>query len=211
MRSSRSSVSSRRNPAADRGVELRSVDVGLARALAAIGRAKCERVLQYFCRLRIAPRFLDDVEHDGKGAAAQATLGGLDPQPDTFQRLAELFSRGFLQKPDAHIRWNRIEAAAVHDPRPALAGGLCMLLDHLAHPRHFAGKVAVVGPVGTAGGNQLRAVQRVWPNGGADDPCALDQSVQRFPIMAIGDDQWQRGSAVTEAGPDLLQLGLAAA
>lgn len=200
----------RRGPRVQRRVALRTVDVGLARALARVRRAQRVGVLENLRGGLVAPGLLDDVEHAGERAAAQPALGRPDAQPDAFQRLAETLAGVLLQKPHAQVGRNRIEAAAVHDARAAGDSRVGVPVQHRAHPRHLAGQVAVVGAALGAGRDQLGAVQRVRSDRGQHDPRAIDHRVQRRAVVAVGLDQGQFVRAFAQLGAHAFELVAAA-
>ena len=77
--------------------------------------------------------------------------------------------RFLLEKIHAHVHGNRIEAAAVDDPRAGFFGTRMVSVDHLADPLNFAGQVAIVGAGFDTGGDKRRPVKRIGAYGCDDN------------------------------------------
>ena len=104
---------------------------------------------------------------------------------------------GFLlQKPDAAIERDRVEAAGEDDARAAVLGVACRTCAIICrHPVRLAAEIDIVRAGLRAGGQQRLAIELVGADRGDDDACAVGQRVERAGVGCVGVDQRQCPSA----------------
>ena len=103
-------------------------------------------------------------------------------------RLLQL-ARLLVQEPDAEVRRDRVEAAAVHDARAGLCRARVEAVDRLTDEERLAGQVDAVGPGVRACLDQRHAVLAVGPDRRGDDPAAFRERLHRLGVGRVGDDR----------------------
>ena len=96
-----------------------------------------------------------------------------------------------LEEVHADVHRDRIETAAVHDAGARFLRAFVVRVDHLANPLRFASQVAIVGGMFHARGHEVRAVQRIRPDGREHDARARGEFAQRVGVRAVGYDDRQ--------------------
>ena len=110
-----------------------------------------------------------------------------------------------MQQQHPQVGRNRVEPAAVHDPRARGCGRVVAAVDAVPDEQHLTGQVRIVGARLGAGLNQRQPAGAVGPYRGHHHPGRPGQRRQRHRIGRIGDQQrpGRRGSA--QPRPDIGQ------
>ena len=127
----------------------------------------------------------------GQGAARPGALHTAHASPDSGQYGSKLFFCCLLQKVDAQIKRDGIEAAGEYD---TCAAGFCrvrMSGNHLLHPGGFATQVYIVGASLGTGCDQFVAMQLVGANRGQHNMRIFYHGLQRCRITGVGQYQGQ--------------------
>ena len=139
------------------------------------------------------------------GAAGEAGVGADEAFDLERHALGQLLD-GEVR---AEVVRDRVEAAAVDDPRAAAPGGRVVVEPGAVDELGLAGEVDVVGPGGGAGGDQRAAVERVRADRGYDNPGGLGDLGERRRVGGVGLDQGRgrrRGAGGGEARGHRLEL-----
>ena len=95
----------------------------------------------------------------------------------------------------------------MHDAGAAGLRLVLVLVDHPAHPEHFAGQIAVVCAGRSTRGHELGAVERIRTDGRAGDARALGQGAHGRGVGRIADHERQTGRVHTRLDADRLTHG----
>ena len=176
-------------------------EVGFGRAIGA------ERVgiVGHPAALRAGPDLGLLAHHRRQRPAADTAPQCRHHQGGVLQVTGVIGAGGQVQAQDPQIGRNRVEPAAVHDPRARGCGDVVAAVDAVPDEQHLTGQVRVVGAGLGAGLNQREPLGAVGPHGGHHHAGRPGQRRQRHRIGRIGDQQrpGRRGSA--QLRPDIGQ------
>ena len=175
--------------------------IGFGRAI----RAERIGVADHPAALGAGPHLVLLPHHRRQRPAADPAPQRRHHQRRVLQVTGVIGAGGLMQQQHPQIGRNRVEPAAMHDPRARGGGDVVAAVDAVPDEQHFTGQVRVVGARGGAGLNQRKPVAAVGPYRGHHYPGRPGQRRHRHRIGRIGGQQRPGRRSRAQPRPDIGQ------
>jgi hypothetical protein len=163
------------------------------------------RVLHEPAALGAGPNLIQLPHHRGQRPAAEPAPHRRHHERRIQQVTGTVGAGGVMQQQHPQVGRNRVEPAAVHDPRTRTGGRVVAAVDAVPDEQHLTGQVRVIGARLGAGLNQREPAGTVGPHRGDHHPGRPRQRPQRHRIGQIGNQQRPGRRSGAQPGPDLRQ------
>jgi hypothetical protein len=165
-------------------------------------RAERVRIGGYLAELRAGPHFGLLAQHRRQRPAADSAAQRRHHQRCVQQVTGAILAGSLMQSQHPQIGGNRIEPAAVHDPRARGRGDIVAAVDAVPDKQHLTGQIRVIGTRPGARLHQRQPTGAVGAHRAHHHPRCPRQRRQRYRISRIGYQQRpiRRGSTQPRPG-----------